>query len=149
MNKTETVKSKIFWVALTIVITLGLIWLNTYRRSSEYYKQGEALLAQGKVLEAITSYEISAHAYTPLNPHVRRSMDKLWELGQRLENEKEDPGYALIAYRSLRSSVFAIRSFYMPYKEWIPRCDERIQALVGVQKQQMEAARTAKPTPVI
>ncbi|MBN1355705.1 hypothetical protein JXA40_05465 [bacterium] len=140
-------KSKTAWIVLTVIITVGLIWINTYRRSVRYFNEAQDLMADGKILDAVTSYEIAAHAYTPWNTYVQRSMERLWEIGQRLEKEKEDPAYALIAYRSLRSSVFAIRSFYMPYREWIPRCDEKIRLLVLKQKQQMAAQ--AAPTPEI
>jgi hypothetical protein len=134
-------------ILLTAFIAFGMVWVDVYQRSAKYYKEGEALFAQGKLLEAVTSYETSAHAYTPINSYVNKSMDRLWEIGQRLEKEKDDPDYALIAYRSLRSSVYAIRSFYMPYKEWIPKCDERIQALVEIQKARLQAEKDTEPAP--
>lgn len=127
-------------VLVTAVCVILLIWINVYHRSVRYSREGDAFLAEGKLIEAVTSYEISAHAYTPWNPHVRHSMEKLWEIGERLEKQHEDPTYPLIAYRALRSSVYAIRSFYMPYKEWIPRCDDKIGQLVTIQKEMLEAA---------
>ena len=95
----------------------------------------------------MTSFETSAHAYTPFNSNVRASLDKLWEIGEKFEKEKPAPEYALIAYRSLRSSIYAIRSFYTPYKEWIPRCDAKIQKLVEIQKQQIAQEKAAETEP--
>lgn len=123
-------------IILTAVLAIGIIWMNVFQRSVKYYKEGEIYFSEGKYLEAITSYETSAHAYTPLNKYVRQSMERLWEIGNLLENEKKDTMGALIAYRCLRSSVYAIRSLYMPYKDWIPQCDERIAAIVEAQRTQ-------------
>jgi hypothetical protein len=134
-------------IILTIFIAIGMIWWNTYRRSVTYFNEGEKLFQEGQLLDAITSFETSAHAYTPYNSYVKRSMERMWEIGTRFEAEKEEPDYALIAYRSLRSSVYAIRSLYMPYKEWIPRCDEKIRKLVEIQKSRIEAAKI-QPAPL-
>lgn len=135
-------------VLVTAFCVILLIWINVYSRSVRFSREGDAFLAEGKLIEAVTSYEISAHAYTPWNPHVRHSMEKLWEIGERLERENEDPTYPLIAYRALRSSVYAIRSFYMPYKDWIPRCDEKIGQLVMVQKEMIDSASPSTDDPL-
>ena len=119
-------------VAATIILAVAIIWINVYTRSVKYFNEGESFYKAGRLMEAVTSYETSAHAYTPFNSHVARSMDRMWEIGQLLE--KTDIPQALVAYRCLRSSVYAIRSLYMPYKEWIPKCDERIAALVSDQQ---------------
>lgn len=143
LNKTDVSPKKhlIIAVLITIFCVFLLIWLNVYMRSVRYAKEGDVFLADNKLIEAVTSYEISAHAYTPWNSHVAHSMQKLWDIGLLLEKEYEDPTYPLIAYRSLRSSVYAIRSFYMPYKEWIPRCDKKIEMLVATQMKMIENAQ--------
>ncbi len=133
-------KQKVILVGITIVTAIAMIWINTYQRSVTYFKEGETYLANDQLMEAITSFESSAHAYTPWNSNVRKSLERLWEIGERLEKEKDAPEYPLIAYRSLRSSVYAIRSLYMPYKEWIPRCDEKIRQLVEIRKARIKAA---------
>jgi hypothetical protein len=145
---------KEFWqraglIILTIVITIAMIWINTYRRSGKYFREGESYLEQGKLLEAVTSYETAAHAYTPWNSNVRKSLDRLWEIGNRLQTEKDDPDYALIAFRSLRASIYAIRSIYMPYKEWIPKCNDKIRDLVLLQQERLQKKESAEPTPIL
>ena len=162
MNKTENqnldggnrLTRKEIWqrtglVIITIIIAVLMVWATTYKRSHKYFIEGEKFLSEGKLLDAVTSYETSAHSYTPWNSHVRRSLERMWEIGQRFENENPDPDYALIAYRSLRSSIYATRSFYTPYKEWIPKCDERIRALVRKQEERINAEKEASvlPTP--
>ncbi len=131
-------------ITLTIIIAISMVWINTYRRSARYYSEGEQLFQQEKLLDAVTRFEIAAHAYTPWNPHVIRALERMWEIGQRFEKENEDPDYALIAYRSLRSSIYATRSFYTPNESWIPRCDKRIHVLVEIQKQR--SAPSGAPT---
>jgi hypothetical protein len=128
-------------IVSTAFIAFTIVWVNTYLRSMKYYKEGEQYFTEAKFLDAVTSYETSAHAYTPWNSYVKRSLDRMWEIGQKYETDNHDPDYALIAYRCLRSSIYAIRSIYTPYEEWIPKCDERIRALVEIQKAEIEEAR--------
>ena len=119
---------------VTAMIMIAMIWINVGLRSSRHFREGEMYFQNEKWIEAITSYESAAHAYTPGNKNVARSLERLWEIGEKLEMETDDPTYPLIAYRSQRSSVYAIRSFTMPYKEWIPRCDAKIKVLVERQR---------------
>lgn len=128
-------------ICLVFILVIAMIWTNVYLRSVRYAREGDTYLNDGLLIEAVSSYETSAHAYTPWNPYVKHSMQKLWEIGERLEQLHDDPTYPLIAYRSLRSSVYAIKSFYTPYKEWIPRCNEKIDELVSIQNQLLEEAR--------
>jgi hypothetical protein len=137
-TKLPVVWKKLFLIACTIMLVTVMVWINVYTRSARYAREGDVLFGEGKLIESIASYETSAHAYTPWNPHVRHSLDTLWEIGEALESKYEDPTYALVAYRSLRSSVYAIRSFYMPYKEWVPKCDEKIASLINIQRQLIE-----------
>jgi hypothetical protein len=64
---------------------------------------------------------------------VERSAERLWGLGEALER-KSDPTRALVAYRSLRSSFYAVRGLNSPGTTWIARCDDKIAALVKLQK---------------
>jgi len=122
----------------SIILMIIMVWANVYFRSSRHFNEAEEFFKDDKLIQAITSYESSAHAYTPGNPYVSKSMERLWEIGELLEKRHSDPTYPLIAYRSLRSSVYAIRSFYMPHKDWISRCDRKIGELVNIQKLKME-----------
>jgi hypothetical protein len=123
-------------ILVTALIAVAIVWTNTYMRCVKYYQKGEELLGQGELLQAVTNYETAAHAYAPFNGYVAKSLNRLWEIGEKMEAEHQAPENPLIAYRTLRSSVYAIRSFYEPYKEWIPRCDKKISALVDIQKKQ-------------
>lgn len=125
----ERVKSITLHVAITATAALVIIWGNALYRQWDQYRRGEAARAKGDVIAAIAGYESAIHMYTPLSPLVGRSAEQLWQLAQGLE-QKGDYPRALVAYRSLRSSYYAVRSLYSPGLDWIKRCDERIEALV-------------------
>lgn len=129
---------KVAFVTGAVVLVIVMIWINVYSRSVRYAREGDILFNEGKLIEAIASYETAVHAYTPWNPNVRHSLKKLWEIGETLEAKHEDPAYALLAYRSLRSSIYAVRSFYTPNKEWVHRSDDKIASLVNIQRRMIE-----------
>jgi len=150
-NESRQTSSRTFHViavTITVFLMITLVWINVYHRGSRHFQDGERFLKEDKLIQAVTSFESSAHAYTPFNSNVRISLDRLWEIGEALEQKHSDPTYPLVAYRSLRSSIYAVRSFYMPYKEWIPKCDEKISYLVSIQKEQIEAARKNSQQPL-
>ncbi|MBI3805004.1 MAG: hypothetical protein HY282_14735 [Nitrospirae bacterium] len=67
--------------------------------------------------------------YLPAGGYVESSAEGLWKMGESLE--KEDPTLALDAYRSLRTALYATRSFYTPGKAWIDRSDQKIVLLMA------------------
>lgn len=119
-------------IVVAACITLVLIWGNTLFRQWSQYRTGGEALQRGDVIAAISAYEASLHMYTPLSPLVGRAADRLWKIGQDLE-QRGDSAKALLAYRSLRSSFYAVRTLYTPGTDWISRCDGRIAALVSQQ----------------
>lgn len=124
-------------IVVTAVIALAMIWANTYQRMREEYIQGEEFFAQGEYLKAVTAYETAIHAYVPWSGKIRHSAERLWEIGNLYE-EQGEVELALIAYRSLRSSFYAVRSFYQPYPEWIHRTTPKIKALMGEQERLLQ-----------
>ena len=117
-------------IAVTAVIALGLIWGNTLYRQHAQFDKGEKALAAGNYIGAIAGYESAIHMYTPGSALVGRAAEKLWGIGERYE-QAGDPEKALVAYRSLRSSFYAVRGLYSPGSEWIARCEARIAQVVG------------------
>jgi len=124
-------------VAGTALIALAMVWANTYQRMRTEYRKGEEHFARGDYLPAITAYETAIHAYVPWSGKIRHSAERLWEIGGLYEEQGETE-LALIAYRSLRSSFYAVRSFYQPYPEWIERCGPKIEALMDDQEQRLK-----------
>ncbi len=117
-------------VAVAGVIALLLIWGTTQYRQWSQFNKGDQALASGDYIGAIAGYEAAIHMYTPLSPLVGRAAEKLWLIAQTLE-QRGDTAKALVAYRSLRSSFYAVRGLYEPGRAWIDKCDARIAALTG------------------
>lgn len=125
MEKAKTIAVNI---AVISVIAIILLWGNTLYRQHVQFGKGEKALAAGDAMAAIAGFESSIHMYTPGSGLVNKAAEKLWEIGQQFEG-KGDTEKALIAYRSLRSSFYAVRGFTAPGSEWITRCDAKISQL--------------------
>jgi len=128
----------IFIIFGIIVVMFIMVFVKVYIGSIKEFKRGEEAMESRDYNEAITHYERSIHWYTPLNSYVARSAKRLWEIGT-LAEENGNNDLALIAYRSLRSSFYAVRSFYIPYKEWIDKCDDKISHLVALKRPYSES----------
>ena len=126
MEKAKTIAVNMAVIALLSVL---LIWGNTWYRQWRQFNRGEHALAANDVIAAIAGYESAIHMYTPFSPLVERSAERLWDIARRCE-AKGDTERALISCRSLRSSFYAVRGLYQPGKEWIARCDAKIADLV-------------------
>jgi hypothetical protein len=94
---------------------------------------GEEALTRGAYDVAITHYERAIKWYTPFSKTVRHAVERLWQLGTEAET-RGDWHLALTAYQSLRASLYAVQSFYIPYQSWIPKSEERIAPLLAKTK---------------
>lgn len=129
----ERVKSIAVNVAVAAVLSIILLWGNTLYRQHVQFEKGEQGFRKGNFPAAVAGYEAAIHMYTPGSSLVGKSAEKLWNLAQLLEQQGDFPR-ALIAYRALRSSFYAIAWIYTPGQSWIDRCDARIAALVQLQQ---------------
>lgn len=123
-------KDKVIKIGFLIIIMIALVIIKVYYSSFQEYKKAEIALKNNRITEAITHFERSIHFYGPFSKSVKSSIINLWEIGEKAEKAK-DIDIALVAFRGLRSSLYAVRSFYTPYKEWIKKCDEKIAMLVA------------------
>lgn len=121
-------RSIILTTLLVVVISLSLLWINILQRQHKQFERGRAAWKRGDMIAAVAGYESAIHLYTPGSPVVEKAAAGLWEIGSAMER-KGDRIRALIAYRSLRSSFFAVRGLTLPGKDWIARSDERIAVL--------------------
>lgn len=131
MDKLKTIA--INGVVIAVIAVL-LIWGNTWHRQRTQFQRGEAALNAGDYITAIAGYESAIHMYTPGSSLVERAAKQLWTIGQASERAG-DPTRALIAYRSLRSSFYAVRGLRTPGMGWIAMCDDKIALLVRAQGQ--------------
>ena len=114
-----------------------MVWTRSFYGSKKAYNQGEIYLKKQQYVEAITFFDRSLHWYTPHNPYVQKSAERLWDITLQAE-QKGDIRLALIAARTIRRGFYAVKSFYTPGKIWINKCDLKINELVRLEGQQEE-----------
>lgn len=136
MSKQKYVRFTLMIVVL-VIIGLIMVWGRAFYGSMEAYNQGEIYLKENKYIKAITFFDRSIHWYTPFSPYIYRSAERLWEICIKAE-QKGDIRLALIATRTIRRGFYAARSFYTPGKNWINKCDLKINELVRLELQQEE-----------
>ena len=128
MEKAKSIAANLLVVA---ILSILLIWGNTWYRQWWQFSKGEEAMTRKDTLAAVAGYSSAIHMYTPFSPLVERAAEKLWEITNNYA-EKGDTERALIACRSLRSSFYAVRGLYQPGKDWIARSDAKIAELVKV-----------------
>jgi hypothetical protein len=126
MEKSKTIAVNCAVIALLAIL---LIWVITWQRQTAQFRRGETALAARDYMIAIAGFEAAIHMYTPGSSTVQLAAERLWAMGEGFE-KVGDTTRALLAYRSLRSSFYAVHGLNTPGKEWIARCDERIAFLV-------------------
>jgi tetratricopeptide (TPR) repeat protein len=122
---------KIVLHILSMLLVLAcVLFVKVSSSAKREFALGEEAYKGGGYKEAITHYERAIKWYTPFSRSVRLAVERLWEIGNAAEDQT-DFNLALEAYRSLRSSLYAIRSFYLPFKAWIPRSEAKIASLMA------------------
>ena len=112
-----------------IGVFLLMVWARAFYGSVQSYNEGEARMKKGEYITAVTFFDRSLHWYTPFNPYITKSAENLWRISE-LAEEAGDTRLAIIAARTLKRGFISARSFYVPGKEWIKRCDGRIDDLM-------------------
>lgn len=129
MSRMGKVKAIAVNIVVIAVICTALVWGDTYWRQRTQFYKGEEALARGDFISAIAGYESAIHMYTPGSVLVEKSAERIWKIGEDFERAG-DTERALLAYRSIRSSFYAVRGLSSPGKEWIARCDAKIQEIL-------------------
>jgi len=123
--------SRRWWVTGCIVVAiLAAIWIKVRVEAGHSLEQAQQLESQGELELSIVCYRRTVRWYSPLSSPVKQSIEGLWAIGQEYE-QKGDSRIALLAYRSIRSSLIGIRSVYQPYEAFISKSSERIAALMA------------------
>ncbi|MFH1350087.1 MAG: hypothetical protein ABII26_04035, partial [Pseudomonadota bacterium] len=121
----------------SIALFLCIVWGRAFYGSMRSYHEGEKYLSQQKYIKAITFFDRSIHWYTPFNPYIEGSVERLWEIGIHAEKEG-DIRLALIAFQTIRGGFIAARSFFSPGKSWIEKCQLKIEEIVKRTEKQRE-----------
>ena len=116
-------------LCVCLLLALVLAVKVSYSARQELVRGTEAH-TRGEYTAAITHYERAIKWYTPYSRAVRLAVERLWALGTEAER-REELHLALEAYWSLRGSLYAVQSLYLPYRDWIPRVEERIAVLMA------------------
>ena len=125
-----------------IVIALILVWSRAFLGSVQAYHKGETFLEERQYVRAVTFFDRSIHWYTPFNPFVEKSAERLWEIGEQAEKEG-DIQLALIAYRTIRNGFYGASHFAIPGKGWIKKSDEKIGALTKKKREEVSKDSTS------
>lgn len=124
------------FLGLAVLFCLGVVL-------TRVFYDGRAALAAGDkavtsdVREAIADWRRAARWYAPGAPHVAGAYDRLQILAEQAE-QANDVDTALEAWRAIRSSSLATRSFYTPFADRLAHANERIAALMA--RQEIRAA---------
>jgi DNA-binding SARP family transcriptional activator len=130
---TERITAIALNAAVILLLCLLLFFAGTWWRLHEQFALGEEALRKGDFTGAVAGYESAVHMYIPFHPTVEKAARQLWKIAE--DNERlGNVDRALIAYRALRSSFYADRWLVTPGTDWIARCDQKIAALVPLQK---------------
>lgn len=140
-------KNKIFKILGMIGFTLAAFAVKVYVEGRiEFKKAGKSFEAAEGVLkgsseeeraqwelawdETMDHYERAIKWYVPGVNYVRESIAQLWAIGERMEAEGES-FYARKSYEKLRSALYAVRSTYLPFPEWVEKCNDKISSLMA------------------
>ena len=114
-----------------VIIGFLLLWARAFHGSMKAYEKGEAFFQESDYVRAVTFFDRSIRWYTPFNPYVYKSADRLWQIGSQAER-KGNIRLALIAVRTIRQAFRAAQNLYTPGKDWIQKCDTRIEQLLHI-----------------
>jgi len=106
-----------------------MVWARAFYGAWHAYRQADECLKTGDHVRAIALFDRSIRWYAPFNPHVFRSVDRLWEMAVRAEQEG-DPSTALMALRTIRRGFYGARNLYDPGTDWTEKCDARIRKII-------------------
>jgi hypothetical protein len=115
-------------IAGVILLVLLMVWARALYGAAEAHRQGRESLDRNRISEAITYFDRAVHWYAPCNPWVASSAEMLWALSEKAESEGDDR-LALRALNAIRSGFVAANGLLSPGREWIRRCEERIEKL--------------------
>lgn len=122
------VKNIVKLVGIIGIIVL-MIFLRVFVQQYREFKKGEDAFKANNFKDATTHYESAIHMYTPKSPFIEQSVKRMLDIASDFE-KKNEYRWALITYENLRSSLYAVKSFYLPYPETISFCDSKIAELV-------------------
>lgn len=133
-------RRRIVTVALVVACALGVVVTRAVYDGRRALAEGDAAMARGDAAEALTWWRRAARWYVPLAPHVVDAYDRLQTLAEAAD-EQHDRKTALDAWRAIRSSALATRSFYTPFPARLAAADARIAVLMAEEEVALDAGK--------
>jgi hypothetical protein len=121
-----------------------MVFLKVTISAGTEYRKGKTALESNDYTQAITHFDRAIHWYSPGSKAVKNSIHALWSIAAQSE-DRGDYTLALQAYRTLRSSLYSVRSFYTPHADWIERCDDRIASILAEEQAVGTSDKGASP----
>lgn len=107
------------WVLVFTVLLASCVYVLT-NNQKRLIREGDLLFAMGKPLMAISMYERALLNYVPFSPYNEKAIEKIQKTCQGL-TEKE---HKLFCQETLRSALYQLRGFYVPYSETITKTEK-------------------------
>lgn len=136
------VKRTMAVIGVVLALCLGVVVTRAIWEGRSALATGDSAQAAGDRREAIAQWRRAARWYVPGAPHVGRAYDRLENLALVAEREG-DLDTALRAWRGVRGSILATRSFYTPFSDRLEPANRNIARLMAsVEGAQADPARS-------
>jgi hypothetical protein len=120
-------------IAAVLVVAglcVGVVVTRALWQGKSALAAGDAAMERGDTHEAMGRWRRAARWYVPGASHVDRAYDRLETMAGQAEAQG-DTNTALAAWRGIRGSILATRSFYTPHEHRLEPANQRIAALMA------------------
>lgn len=121
---------KLAALALVLAVGLAAVMTRAVWAGARALANGDAAEQRGELPLAIDLWRQAARWYVPGATHVEAAYQRLDTLARAAE-ARGDIDTALAAWRGIRSSILATRSFYLPHGERLEPANRRIAVLMA------------------
>jgi len=118
------------WIFLAVAVGLAAVLMRVFWDGHAALRAGDEAMAKGDAAAAITQWRRAARWYAPGAPHVIDAYDRMETLAKTAD-EHGDRKLGLEAWRAVRSSILATRSFYTPFPDRLAAANARIADLMA------------------
>lgn len=123
-------RRKLITAAAIASFCLGVVVMRAVIEGRSALGDGDEAAARGDLPEAVAKWRRAARWYVPLAPHVGDAYERLEHLAREAET-RGDVATALAAWRGVRGSILATRSFYTPHSERLDPANQKIAELMA------------------
>jgi hypothetical protein len=116
--------------AAVLALVLGTLAARVVYSARQELTEAHASLAGGDLDGAVAHYRRAARFYAPGSPYHVEALERLAILGLAAE-QRGDGERALSAYRAIRGSILATRSFYVPERARLQAADRGVARLMA------------------